>query len=104
MLAKAAFDPGSSALHHDLLSVDDDGQAQFSLTIPHSVEPVSYQTLFMAFKRQYDATLIGCAGAERGQSIALNPALNTVISPQDKLYYIAKARITDINWNALTEQ
>ena len=23
---------------------------------------------------------------------------------QDKLYYIAKARITDINWNALTEQ
>jgi voltage-gated potassium channel len=104
MLAKAAFDPGSSALHHDLLSVDDDGQAQFSLTVPHSVEPVSYQTLFMAFKRQYDATLIGCAGAERGQSITLNPALNTVISPQDKLYYIAKARITDINWNALTEQ
>ncbi|GGF65410.1 potassium channel protein [Alteromonas lipolytica] len=103
MLAKAAFDPGSSTLHHDLLSVDDDGQAQFSLTIPHSVNPVSFQQLFIAFKRQYDATLIGYAGPQRGQPVTLNPGLDTVISPQDKLYYIAKSRITDISWTALTE-
>lgn len=104
MLAKAAFDPGSSTLHHDLLNVDDGGQAQFSLVVPHSIKPVSFQQLFMSFKRQYDATLIGCAGPGRGQAITLNPALDMVISPQDKLYYIAKSRITHIDWKVLTEQ
>ncbi len=103
MLAKAAFDPGSSTLHHDLLSVDDDGQAQFSLPLPASNDAMPYQQLFFAFKRHYDATLIGYAPSGRTQDVTLNPSLDTLIAPQDKLYYIAKQRITDIDWQAITE-
>ncbi|WP_255438901.1 potassium channel family protein [Aestuariibacter sp. GS-14] len=103
MLAKAAFDPGSSALHHDLLSVDDDGQAQFSITVPAATQSVTYQQLFFAFKQRYDATLIGFAPSGRAQDVTLNPSLDTVIAPQDKLYYIAKQRITELDWHAVTE-
>ncbi|NVK54047.1 MAG: two pore domain potassium channel family protein [Alteromonadaceae bacterium] len=104
MLAKAAFDPGSSSLTHDLLSVDDEGQAQYSVVFPSTLQPMSYQQLFMGFKRHYDATIIGCALAKKQRSIKLNPSLDTVIAPGDKLYYIAKKRINDLNWSSLTEQ
>lgn len=103
MLAKAAFDPGSSSLHHDLLSVDDDGQAQYSLAIPANAETLSYQTLFIGFKELYDATLIGIARAGASQEIELNPQLNTQIKAGDKLFYIAKQRMTSINWQLLSE-
>ncbi|MDC8830366.1 potassium channel family protein [Alteromonas gilva] len=104
MLAKAAFDPGSSSLTHDLLSVDDEGQAQYSVIFPASLQPMSYQQLFMGFKRHYDATIIGCALASNQRSIKLNPSLDTVIAPEDKLYYIARKRINDVNWSSFTEQ
>ena len=103
MLAKAAFDPGSSSLTHDLLSVDDEGQAQYSVVFPQSLQPMTYQQLFMGFKRQYDATIIGCALADKIRTIKLNPSLDTVIAPDDKLYYIAKKRINDVQWAALAE-
>ena len=46
MLVKAAFDPGSSMLHHDLLSIEE-GQAQFSVKIPESSHAISVAKLFI---------------------------------------------------------
>lgn len=103
MLAKSAFDPGSSALHHDLLSVDDNGQAQYSVAFPSASKDTRYEQLFLAFKRQYDATLIGYAAHSGETGVTLNPSLQTIIQGNDKLFYIAKHRISDINWSSLAE-
>lgn len=100
MLAKSAFDPGSSQLHFDLLSVNE-GQAQFSLTVPKITKPVSTNCVFIGFKKDYQATLIGFASANSPKLIELNPELTTEINEGDKLYYIAEKRICDINWEAL---
>lgn len=100
MLAKSAFDPGSSKLHFDLLDVYA-GQAQYSVAVPQLDNSISTATLFTEFKKQYNATLIGHAKAENLKEIELNPALDTHISGGDKLYYIADKRITDIEWQKL---
>ncbi|HAD89189.1 MAG TPA: potassium channel protein, partial [Alteromonas macleodii] len=60
MLVKAAFDPGSSMLHHDLLSIEE-GQAQFSVKIPESSHAISVAKLFINLKRKHDAIFIGYA-------------------------------------------
>lgn len=100
MLAKSAFDPGSSRLHFDLLSVYE-GQAQFSITVPELSEPLLAENLFMSFKQHYQATLIGLATSQDLKKIELNPDLKTPINTGDKLYYIAEKRINNINWKEL---
>ena len=100
MLAKAAFDPGSSTLHHDLLSVDD-GQAQFSVGIPENGNSVSVEKLFVNFKKRYDAIFIGYAPGGVYKDMVVNPDLSTQLNPGDKIFYIADARIRDIDWDAL---
>ncbi len=101
MLAKAAFDPGSSALHHDLLSIDE-GQAQFSVKIPETDYSCSIEQLFMRFKKQYDAVVIGYAPAGNVKAMVVNPKLSDTVSSGDTLFYIAPSRITDFDWSALT--
>lgn len=101
MLAKAAFDPGSSTLHHDLLSVGDGGQAQFSVAVPHDFSPSSFHTLFINLKLQHDAILIGIAPRSDYLDMQVNPAMDTVIQPNDKLFYIAKERVQQFNWDKL---
>ncbi|WP_395340825.1 potassium channel family protein [Ningiella sp. W23] len=100
MLAKSAFDPGSSLLHHDLLDVYD-GQAQFSDTIPESAPALSVEAFFLALKKQYNATFIGFASHENMQSISVNPAFDETLYPKDKIFYIADKRIRDIDWKGL---
>lgn len=100
MLAKAAFDPGSSMLHHDLLSVDE-GQAQFSVGIPENGSAVSVEKLFVNFKRRYDAIFIGYAPGGAYKDMVVNPDLSTQLNPGDKIFYIADARIRHIDWAAL---
>ena len=100
MLAKSAFDPGSSQLHFDLLSVNE-GQAQFSLTVPRINKSINTNSVFIGLKTDYQATLIGLASANNPKYIELNPELSTQINEGDKLYYIAEKRINDINWEAL---
>ena len=97
MLAKSAFDPGSSQLHFDLLSVYE-GQAQFSISVPHLNGKLSAEQVFLRLKQGYNATLIGVAAAGRNQQIQLNPDLQSTINSGDKLYYIAEKRIKTINW------
>ncbi len=98
MLAKSAFDPGSSALHHDLLNVEDDGQAQYSVNVPELAQPLSVEQLFIGMKKHYNATFIGLANQLK--QIELNPNLSTLLGPGDKIYYIASRRLNNINWEA----
>lgn len=100
MLAKSAFDPGSSQLHFDLLDVNE-GQAQFSVSVPTLSKALSTEQVFLTFKNQYQATLIGKTSQSDKKKIELNPAFDSQISAGDKLYYIANKRIKDINWDTL---
>jgi voltage-gated potassium channel len=97
MLAKSAFDPGSSMLHHDLLDVHE-GQAQFSSTIPANAEKISVKALFYQLKVQYDAIFIGIASNHDIHKIVVNPPLDAMLSAGDKVFYIAEQRINNIDW------
>ncbi|MCY7294482.1 potassium channel family protein [Alteromonas sp. a30] len=99
MLAKSAFDPGSSVLHHDLLNVDDGGQAQFSVNIPANTESMTVEHVFLGMKKHYGATFIGLAVGGSRQHLELNPSLEQVIQAGDKIFYIAQNRIKNIQWN-----
>jgi voltage-gated potassium channel len=99
MLAKAAFDPGSSLLHHDLLDVDQ-GHAQYSVTLPSGTPPIKIAQLFIGLKRDYRATLIGLARAKDKLSIHVNPDLDEEVYADDKIFYIADERIQKFDWQA----
>lgn len=96
MIAKSAMDPGSSALHHQLLDVHQ-GMTQYS-TKYQGTQPISIREIFLKLKEDYQATLIGIS--ENGyEQVELNPALDQTIKPNTTLYYIADERINKINWN-----
>lgn len=101
MLAKSAFDPGSSALHHGLLSIEV-SQTQYSVEYPASRPAIRLEDLFWLFKKRYQATLIGLGGGGGGP-VALNPPLDTEVAPGSVLYYIAASRIRDVEWQAGAE-
>ena len=98
MLAKAAFDPGSSLLHHDLLDVDE-GNAQYSVSVPEGVSPLLVSKLFIGLKRDYSATLIGMSRAAETLTIQVNPELDQIVHPGDKIFYIANERIQRFSWH-----
>ncbi|GFD90288.1 potassium channel protein [Tenacibaculum sp. KUL152] len=100
MLAKAAFDPGSSMLHHDLLSVDE-GQAQFSVKIPDDSAAISVAKLFVNLKRKHNAIFIGYAPNSQVKEMVVNPPLEATLNAGDTLFYIAERRINAINWSSL---
>ncbi|WP_371196121.1 ion channel [Glaciecola sp. SC05] len=103
MLAKSAFDPGSSLLHHDLLDVYE-GQAQFSATIPEDADNVKVEDLFLALKKRYNATFIGYAEHNDFHNIAVNPSLDAIMHAGDKVFYIADKRIHNIAWHTFNIQ
>ncbi|WP_427398745.1 potassium channel family protein [Glaciecola sp. 1036] len=100
MLAKSAFDPGSSMLHHDLLDVYE-GQAQFSAIIPNKIEEICAEALFYQLKKSYDATFIGFATGDVSHKISVNPSLKTKLYGKDKIFYIANKRINNIDWEKI---
>lgn len=97
MIAKSAVDPGSSALHHQLLNVDE-GMTQYSTTYQGQAS-IAVRSLFSHLKESYEATLIGIA-PEGVAGIHLNPALDQSVSPGSTIYYIADERIGHIDWEA----
>jgi voltage-gated potassium channel len=102
MLAKSAFDPGSSMLHHDLLSVNDTGQAQFSCDLPKHTPPITVANLFHQLKDHYQATFIGYSSQGQTQQLQLNPSLEKQLSGGDRMYYIAEKRIANIDWSSFS--
>lgn len=96
MLAKSAMDPGSSALHQQLLD-SNQGMTQYSIAYK-GAENIDFEALFHTFKHQYQSTLIGVC--EKGHDkIELNPSLAKEISPGSRLFYIAAKRIKNIDWH-----
>lgn len=94
MLAKAAVDPGSSQLHHELLSTAQ-GMTQYCARYPTNASTTDVGTLFNQLKHEYDTTLIGI---DKGEGITLNPSLQTEVAPGDRLFYIAAERLP--HWSA----
>jgi len=103
MLAKSAFDPGSSLLHHDLLNVNQ-GQAQYSVSVPDTSSTLRVGNLFTVLKHRYQATLIGISPANQRLQIQVNPSLEQTLEPGDKIYYIADERIRDFQWQDFAEE
>ena len=96
MLAKSAVDPGSSELHHELLSTHE-GMTQYSVYYPINSDNICFEQLFSYFKQEYDAILIA-VDKGKGMGVEVNPKLDSQISSGDKLFYIADERVRHINW------
>ena len=95
MIAKSAADPGSSALHHQLLNADK-GMTQYSVKYTGK-QALPVRDFFSTFKETYEATLIGVS---EGGDMTLNPLLDTEVKPGSTIYYIADERINRIDWEA----
>ncbi|PMH46187.1 potassium channel protein [Vibrio sp. 10N.286.49.B3] len=97
MLAKAAVDPGSSALHQELLS-STRGMTQYSTTYPLDKPVINVESIFMLLKKEYQATLIAI---DKDKGMELNPSLDMEVTPGCKLFYIADERVEQFDWERL---
>ncbi|KHA60417.1 potassium channel protein [Vibrio variabilis] len=100
MLAKAAVDPGSSALHQELLA-STRGMTQYSTIYPQDQPSAKVEQVFSFIKKHYQATLIAF---DVGQGIELNPDLDRSIPAGSKLFYIADERIDSFNWSSMHKE
>lgn len=98
MLAKAAVDPGSSALHQELLA-STRGMTQYSTVYPQSMSPIKVELAFDYMKRHFHSTLIAL---DVGKGIELNPDLEREIVAGAKIFYIADERIENFEWEKLS--
>lgn len=99
MIAKSTMDPGSSALHHELLDVDQ-GMTQYS-TLYEGEKTIPIADVFPFLKSRYEATLIGIKHGD-DERLNINPCLSEKIAPNDRIFYIADERIPAIDWQSLT--
>ncbi|PQJ45667.1 potassium channel protein [Vibrio campbellii] len=99
MLAKAAVDPGSSALHQELLA-STRGMTQYSVIYPEDQPTTTVETIFGFIKKHHQATLIAF---DLGSGIELNPELSAQVPPSTKLFYIADERIDDFAWTDMNK-
>ncbi len=98
MLAKAAADPGSSALHHELLAVDK-GMTQYSVEVPGNIGPICVRDLFLLFKERHQATVIALQSGGP-DSLMVNPAMDLPVAAGSRIHYIADERIERFDWSA----
>lgn len=98
MIAKSTMDPGSSALHHQLLD-GGTGMTQYSHKF-QSANPTSVEAMFIWLKKEHDAILIGLS-ADGPESMKLNPPLSAQVESGTTIYYIADERINAIDWESV---
>lgn len=91
MLVRAAQDPGSSRVHHDLLSVMT-GSALFSVRVPAGAA-TTYGQLLTDYKQRHDATVVAIADDTLGKGLTINPPATANVVAGQVLYYIAERRI-----------
>lgn len=89
IMARAAQDPGTSALTMDMLCAGDQGMTHFSLAVPEGT-PHVFATLIDAF-RQQRANLLGYC--PQGGTPMLNPPESTPVRAGDVLYYLRHRRL-----------
>jgi voltage-gated potassium channel len=99
ILVRSMQDPGSSRLQEEMMSTLH-GHTQFSTQIPATVESMQFQSLFLNFKSQHDATLLAVAKDRIGKQLVLNPPSDYQVQPGDILHYVAPERIIaeEVNW------
>lgn len=95
LLAKSVMDSGSSQVHSELVSAHE-GQTQYSIKVPSTNRPFTLAEIFLSFKQDYEATIIGVRAQNDG--VQLNVNLDSMLSPNDTIYYIADERIEFENW------
>lgn len=88
VIARAAQDPGSSALTQDLLSADE-GQAQFSLIVPPGVRATAQQVA--ASLKPHGGMFIGVRDVDGAMHI--NPDDDRQVDAGALAYYLAPRRI-----------
>jgi voltage-gated potassium channel len=92
MLVRAAQDPGTSAVTHELLSIGV-GPTQFALALSRSFPGVRYGVLFDRLKSRHNATLLGIADDRAGGGLKLNAPSDVVVHAGQVLFYMADQRI-----------
>lgn len=95
LLAKSVIDFGSSFVHSELVSAHK-GQTQYSIRVPEGVQPFQLEAVFLAFKQNFEATIIGSRSL--GGEVNINQSLSTVIHSGETLFYIADERVEFDNW------
>lgn len=99
MQVKAVMDPGSSALHQELLNAGQ-GMTQYSIVYPEDEKEITVKELFYGLKNNHDATLIGVTDSIR-KPIDLNPSFDRRVTAGDTVYYIADDRIKGFSWESM---
>lgn len=104
ILVRTADDPGSSRVPKLLFSALD-GPTLYSITVPESVDHLSFKALFTSFRAQTGATILGVASGLGADQLHLNPPDERLVSPGETLYYIGERRLSqnDIAWGILVE-
>ncbi|KMT65696.1 potassium channel protein [Catenovulum maritimum] len=100
-LVRSMQDPGASRVQEQLLSASN-GDTQYCIQVPQSQETeILFESLFMAFKNQFNATVIGIARDKHATELILNPELHMTVRSGSYIHYIAKQRIRshEIDWN-----
>lgn len=95
LLAKSVIDFGSSFIHSELVSAHK-GQTQYSIVVPEGVPAFELESVFLDFKRNYEATIIG--SRNRDGELNINQTLSTQIQSGEILFYIADERVEFENW------
>ncbi len=99
LLVKAAMDPGSSALHQELVNAGR-GMTQYSVVYPIGSPVMRVGEVYTSLKQQYGVTLLAVAD-DTYTAPSLNPALDLCIQPGSVIYYIADQRIHHFDWASL---
>jgi voltage-gated potassium channel len=92
LLVRAAQDPGSSRVHHSLLSIMT-GNTLFSMPIAANRPRTTYGQLLTDYKCQHNATVVAVANDVAGNGLLLNAPADTPIAPGQVIYYIASRRV-----------
>lgn len=95
LLAKSVIDFGSSFVHSELVSAHK-GQTQYSITVPEGTPSFTLEKVFLDFKQNYEATIIG--SRNRSGEVNINQKLSTQIESGETLFYIADERVEFDNW------
>ncbi|MFA0030552.1 potassium channel related protein [Vibrio breoganii] len=95
LLAKSVIDFGSSFIHSELVSAHK-GQTQYSIVVPQGVPDFELEKVFLDFKQNFEATIIGSRNS--AGEVNINQKLSTVIKSGEILFYIADERVEFSSW------
>ena len=99
MVVQEIQDPQSSLVLQQLMS-NLQGATLYRLDLPAQMDKYwTFETLFIFFRRHYQATLLALRDPERKHHpIINNPDLKMIVKPSMSLFYVATHRLANIDW------